>query len=123
MTRITKINNMGQLWQKFGQYYQLTAKDVLYGRLCGRNGWQDVRFSEDLQEELIDAFTRVIGGRKSDVVKRKLNRHSETIRQHWYMDRLILCRNSAESPIYWMYCAGQDGQWEGNEFRRYIYSL
>ncbi len=93
---------------------QLTAQNLINGRIYGANGWEDVEVSAELIEELAIDLSEVYGG-MTKTKNKVYNTIKKTNPQHWGINRTYL--EERQGRLFWVYCAGQDHTSELKEIR------
>lgn len=84
---------------------QVNAQDLINGRLCTDEGWEDVELSWEYRKELAQEVADILGGwnvTKKSICNNILNGKP----QHWGLSRVILESYNDNPRLY--YCAGQD---------------
>ena len=106
-----------------GKGHQLTAREIINGRTHINGQWQTVKFSNDFYNEVIPLIAGALGGRASTqkTIEATL-RFSRP--QHWGLDRIFFREykddKTGADKIYCSYCAGQDGQYETKQIRKFL---
>lgn len=109
------IKTLDELYKLAGSS-QVTAQEILNGRTHILGEWQDVKFSEELKEEVISKIVESAGGQEKTKSQMFYSLRNERP-QHWALARFLLVKYE-DRPAYISYCAGQDMTWEMKELRK-----
>ena len=114
---ICKITTMKGFVRVLKDDSQATLQDILNKRIyITGKGWSRLKMSQDVWDELIQQAVDVLGGRKKDVLRRKLNVSPPP--QHWGLSRMVFEKSRKKI----VYIAGQDYVWELNNIREWLYA-
>lgn len=99
---------------------QLTAQNIINGRIYSKNGWEGFEINNELLKEVAEQVSNNLGGHQKtkDAV---FNTILFRTPQHWGLDRMFIEERSGR--LIFIYCAGQDGQLEKSQIRTYLKNL
>jgi predicted RNA methylase len=111
------ISSLNELYKLAGAH-QVTAQEVLNSRTYINGQWQEVVFTDEVRQEVIDKLVQTIGGHQATkvTVRRSLEYRRP---QHWAIARFLLSKYG-DKDAHFSYCAGQDMTWEMRKVREYL---
>lgn len=94
---------------------QVTVQELINGRMYTSKGWEDVKLSNELKNEIAETVSNYLGGIKR-TKERVYNNLMYGKPQHWGLKRFVIeCYKN--KPPYITYITGQDTTWEMKAIR------